>query len=73
MAARFVADEFDLDLPALTVAFLIIIIVIIRRCALTLHAARLRGGCAILSIVELVGRGLVVLIGKVGHDEIGRV
>lgn len=71
MAARFVADELDLDLTTLAAALLVIVIVIVRsRRALALDAAALVGGTAVanrLRLVELGGRILVVLVRDVGH------
>lgn len=70
MATRLVADELDLDLAALATALLVVIIIVVVGAG-TLHAARVIDGSVavadVVSLVELVGRGLVVLIRDVGH------
>ena len=77
VAARLVADELELDLAALAAALLVVVIVVVGGArAGALDAATLTdGGVAIadgMRVVELGGRGLVVLISDVGHFS-GRV
>jgi hypothetical protein len=72
VATRFVGDKLDLDLAALAAALLVVVIVIVGRGrAGALNSARLSNtGVAIadrMRLVELGGRGLVVLICDVGH------
>ena len=73
MSARLVADEFDLYFAALTTAlFVVIIVIVYRRRALTFDAATLPRRAAIahrVRLVEIAGRGLVVLVGDVGHGD----
>ena len=72
VAARLVADELDLDLAALAAALLVVVIVVVGRgSAGALNAAGLANIAVAIAdgmrVVELGGRGLVVLIGDVGH------
>ncbi len=71
MAARLVADELDLDLAALAAALLVVVIVVVSRArAGALDAAGLGGGVAVadrVGVVEVVRRGVVVLVSDVGH------
>lgn len=71
VAARLVADELDLNLATLASALFVIVVVVVgRRRALALDAARLGGRAAIanrVGVVEVAGRALLVLFGDVGH------
>lgn len=71
VATRFITNKLDLDLATLTAALLIVIIIVVGdTSARALDATGLVGGSvaiADMGIVQLVGRGLVVLIGDVGH------
>ncbi len=71
MATRLVRDELDLNLAALAATLFVIIIVVVGgRRTLALDAARLGGGAAVayrVGVVNVLRRGLVVLVGDVGH------
>ena len=71
MATRLVGDELDLNLAPLAATLLVIIVVVLSDAgSLTLHPTRLGGGSAIadgVAVVNVVGGGLVVLLGNVGH------
>lgn len=71
VAARLVRDELDLNLATLAAAlFVIIVIIVRRRRTLALDAARVGGRAAVadrVGVVNVVGGGLVVLVGDVGH------
>lgn len=70
VATRLVADKLDLNLPPLTAALLVVVVVIVGSGARSLDAATLAGGAIAnrMRVVELGGRRLVVLVGDVGHD-----
>lgn len=72
MPPRLIADELDLDLPALAAALLVIVVVVLGAGPLSLDATGFvgRGGIAVSDRVRLGdvgGRRLVVLIGDVAH------
>lgn len=71
VAARLVADELDLNLATLAADLILIIVIVIGSGrTLALDATSLGGGRAIANRVRLVevgGRGLVVLVGDVCH------
>lgn len=70
MATRLIADKLDLDLAALTAALLIIVVVVVHdgeAWPLSTTALGCRAVSDGLCLVELVGRGLVVLLSDVGH------
>ena len=67
VATRLITDELDLNLATLAAAFLIVIIVIVGSAgALALGAAALGD---VAGLLQVVGRGLVVLIWVFGHFE----
>lgn len=69
MPTRLVADELYLNLATLSAALIIIVIVVVIRSALalSLDTATLGGSAIAVRIVEVAGRGLVVLVSDVGH------
>lgn len=74
MATRLVRDELDLNLSSLASGLVIVIVVVVGgRGSRTLDAAVLSTGrnrIAIgVALLESCGRGLLVLIGDVGHDD----
>lgn len=75
VSTRLVADELDLNLATLAAALLIIVVLVVGGgLSLTLHAAGFLGCAAIadgVRVVKLGRRGLVVLIGDVGHGVTG--
>lgn len=68
MAARLVGDELDLNLASLATTLLVVIVVATCRRTRAFDASGTLARSAVSGrIVELGGRGLVVLVRDVGH------
>lgn len=69
MTTRLVVDELDLNLATLATALVVIIIFIVSGAGTLALDASVLGSVAVanLGLIEVGGRGLVVLIGDVGH------
>lgn len=68
VAARLVRNELDLDLASLATTLLIVIVIAASRWARTFDASGTLARSAVSGrIVELGGRGLVMLVRDVGH------